>query len=423
MRALCVSQLCKEYRIGARMAPYATLRETVSNAIRLPLNRLLRRENSERETIVKVLKNLSFEVGEGEVIGIVGHNGAGKSTLLRILSRITEPTQGSVELRGRVGSLLEVGAGFHPELTGRENIFLNGAILGMTKAEVKRSFDSIADFAGVDRFLDTPVKHYSSGMYLRLGFAVAVHLTTQILFIDEVLAVGDAQFQRRCLDQIQEMRSGGRTILFVSHNLSALRVICQRGLLLEGGRLIQDGPINEVIDSYLTRLSGGSNGSSVNCETESFVVEMATVRSLSGSVIKTFDCIEITIQIRPKVEIGEGGAYVGILSSENYRISGLDFRDFAVMPKLIPGQLVQIVFAVKHLPLLPGVYKLEFHLKDMATHKIEIVPKAIRMDVSESPVYGGRKLDNWFGLVGLRASVECRQMEGHYEELHNVDQV
>jgi len=421
--ALRVNQLCKEYRIGARSAPYRTLRETVSNTIQSPFKRLFRGENGERETTVKVLKNLSFEVAEGEVIGIVGNNGAGKSTLLKILSRITEPTDGSVELRGRVGSLLEVGAGFHPELTGRENIYLNGAILGMSKAEVKRSFDSIADFAGVDRFLDTPVKHYSSGMYLRLGFAVAVHLTTELLFIDEVLAVGDAQFQRRCLEKIQQMRSGGRTILFVSHNLSALRVICQRGLLLEGGRLIQDGSINEVVDSYLTRIGGSGDGWSENCETESFVVEMASVRSLNGSLIKTFDCVEIRIQIRPKVAIGEGGVYVGILSSDNYRVSGLDFRDLAIMPKLIQGQSVQIVFTVEHLPLLPGMYKLEFHLKDMATHKIEIVPKAIRMDISESPVYGGRKLDNWFGFVGLRASVACRQVEVHDEELYNADHV
>jgi len=421
--ALRINRLCKEYTIGARSAPYVTLRETVSNAIRLPLRRLLSGERRERETIVTVLKDLSFEVEAGEVIGVVGHNGAGKSTLLKILSRITEPTDGSVELHGRVGSLLEVGAGFHPELTGRENIYLNGAILGMSKAEVKASFDSIAAFAGVDRFLDTPVKYYSSGMYVRLGFAVAVHLTTELLFIDEVLAVGDAQFQLRCLEKIQHMRSGGRTILFVSHNLSALRVICQRGLLLEAGRLIQDGPINEVIDSYLTRLGRGGDGWWENCETESFVVEMVSVQSLSGSVIKTFDCIEIKVQIRPKVKIGEGGVYVSILSSENYRVSGLDFRDFGIMPKLILGQSVQVVFTINNLPLLPGMYKLEFHVKDMATHKIEIVPKVIRMEVSESSVYGGRKLDNWFGLVGLRASVECRPMEVHDEELYSADQV
>lgn len=418
-----VNHLCKEYRIGARKAPYLTLREAVSNAIRNPLKRLFGEQNNRRETTFKVLTDLSFEVAEGEVVGVIGHNGAGKSTLLKILSRITEPTHGFAELRGRVGSLLEVGAGFHPELTGRENIFLNGAILGMSKAEVRKSFDSIVDFAGVDRFLDTPVKHYSSGMYLRLGFAVAVHLTTDLLLIDEVLAVGDAQFQRRCLEKIQKMGSGGRTILFVSHNLSALRIICQRGLLLEGGTLIQDGPINEVIDSYLTRLGGDGDGWFEKCETESFVVEMASVRSLSGSVVKTFDCIEIKLQIRPKVAVGEAGLYVGILSSENYRVSGLDFRDFAVMPKLVPGQSVQITFAIDQLPLLPGMYTLEFHLKDMAANKVEMVPKVVRMDVSESSVYGGRKLDNWFGLVGLRANVECRQMEIRNEELYSADQV
>jgi lipopolysaccharide transport system ATP-binding protein len=196
-------------------------------------------------------------VHAGEVIGIVGGNGAGKSTLLKILSRITEPTSGTAEIHGRVGSLLEVGTGFHPELTGRENIYLNGAILGMRRAEVARKFDEIVDFAGVDTFIDTPVKHYSSGMYVRLAFAVAAHMEPEILVIDEVLAVGDAQFQKKCLGKMDDVSRQGRTILFVSHNLDAVQRLCSRGLLLERGKIVADGPISEVVTRYRTSDTAG----------------------------------------------------------------------------------------------------------------------------------------------------------------------
>ena len=189
------------------------------------------------------MKDLSFEVARGEVLGIVGRNGAGKSTLLKILSRITEPTQGRIEIRGRVASLLEVGTGFHGELTGRENIYLNGAILGMRRAEISRKFDDIVAFAEVEKFIDTPVKHYSSGMYVRLAFAVAAYLDQDILFVDEVLAVGDAEFQKRCIDKMRDISSAGRTVLFVSHNATALRNLCSSGLLLESGLIVKKGSI------------------------------------------------------------------------------------------------------------------------------------------------------------------------------------
>lgn len=198
------------------------------------------------------LKDLNFDIYPGDRVGIIGRNGAGKSTLLKILSRITEPTTGRVELNGRVASLLEVGTGFHPELSGRENIFLNGAILGMSRAEIRRKFDEIVDFAGVEKFLDTPVKRYSSGMYVRLAFAVAAHLEPEILVVDEVLAVGDAEFQKKCLGKMEEVSSKeGRTILFVSHNLNNIRGLCERGILLNGGKLISNGSINETIERYL----------------------------------------------------------------------------------------------------------------------------------------------------------------------------
>jgi lipopolysaccharide transport system ATP-binding protein len=204
------------------------------------------------------LKDVSFEVKRGEVVGIIGRNGAGKSTLLKILSRITEPTEGRVTLRGRVASLLEVGTGFHPELTGRENIFLNGAILGMTKAEIKKKFDEIVAFAEVERFLDTPVKRYSSGMYVRLAFAVAAHLEPEILVVDEVLAVGDAEFQKKCLGKMKDVATGGRTVLFVSHNMGAVQTLCSQGLLLNRGCLEHAGPIRETIQKYLAQMDAGA---------------------------------------------------------------------------------------------------------------------------------------------------------------------
>ncbi len=204
------------------------------------------------------LRNVSFEVREGEVLGIIGRNGAGKSTLLKILSRITEPSEGRVHLRGRVASLLEVGTGFHPELTGRENVYLNGAVLGMSRAEIKRKFDEIVAFAEVEKFLDTPVKHYSSGMYVRLAFAVAAHLEPEILVVDEVLAVGDAQFQKRCLGKMGEVAHGGRTVLFVSHNMTAVQTLCRRALMLSSGELISDGPVTQVVPRYMRESQGPS---------------------------------------------------------------------------------------------------------------------------------------------------------------------
>ena len=230
--------LGKEYIIGACEQPRETFREMLMSAAAAPFRRLHRLGGRALpEDRIWALKDVSFEMKEGEVVGVIGRNGAGKSTLLKILSRITEPTTGRVEIRGRVSSLLEVGTGFHPELTGRENVYLNGAILGMGRAEIKRKFDEIVDFAGVEKFLDTPVKRYSSGMQVRLAFAVAAHLEPEILIIDEVLAVGDAEFQRKCLGKMDDVARGGRTVLFVSHNMGAVRDLTQRCFLMEKGRL------------------------------------------------------------------------------------------------------------------------------------------------------------------------------------------
>ncbi len=249
-----VSDVAKQYRIGARQDAYSTLRDAMARALRAPLKRLRRNGRGEADT-VWALKDVSFEVGQGEVLGVIGRNGAGKSTLLKILSRITEPTTGRVELFGRIGSLLEVGTGFHPELTGRENIFLNGAVLGMKRTEITRKFDEIVAFAEIDKFLDTPVKHYSSGMYMRLAFAVAAHFEPEILLVDEVLAVGDAEFQAKCLGKMGAVASEGRTVLFVSHNMAAVQTLCQRVIWLREGRVFEDGPAGRVVKNYITQTS------------------------------------------------------------------------------------------------------------------------------------------------------------------------
>src|ERR1044071_2325732 len=248
-----IENLSKQYRIGTRRAAYSTLRETIVSAARAPLNRLRRGQNGRAKSeTVWVLKDVNFTVQPGEVVGIIGRNGAGKSTLLKILSRITEPTKGRIELYGRVASLLEVGTGFHPELTGRENIFLNGSILGMARKEIQAKFDEIVAFSEVEKFVDTPVKRYSSGMYVRLAFAVAAHWQPEILIVDEVLAVGDYGFQQKCLNKMQDVSTGGRTVLFVSHNMGAISRLCQRCIVLDQGRIVASGPTGEAVQTYMT---------------------------------------------------------------------------------------------------------------------------------------------------------------------------
>jgi lipopolysaccharide transport system ATP-binding protein len=244
-------ELSKLYHLGTRTtSALPTLREAVVGTFVSPVKRLVSGKASGGQPLW-ALKDVSFEVMPGEIVGIIGRNGAGKSTLLKILSRITRPTSGEADIYGRVGNLLEVGTGFHPDLSGRENIYLNGAILGMRRGEIGRKFDEIVAFAEVERFLDTPVKYYSSGMYLRLAFAVAAHLEPEILLVDEVLAVGDAAFQKKCLGKMREVSGQGRTILFVSHNMSAIERMCGRVLLLQGGRLCEEGTPHSMIERYL----------------------------------------------------------------------------------------------------------------------------------------------------------------------------
>jgi lipopolysaccharide transport system ATP-binding protein len=247
-----VEQVSKRYRIGALHRGYDTFREMLTGALVSRFRRLTRGDNGDDGRTLWALKDVNLEVRRGEIIGIVGRNGAGKSTLLKILSRITRPSAGGVEIYGRVGSLLEVGTGFHPDLTGRENVFLNGAILGMRKTEIDNKFDEIVAFSELEKFIDTPVKFYSSGMYVRLAFSVAAHLEPEILIMDEVLAVGDATFQQKCLDKMHEIRRQGRTIFFVSHNLPAVTRLCKRAVLLEAGQVVAEGSPQEVVNHYLS---------------------------------------------------------------------------------------------------------------------------------------------------------------------------
>jgi lipopolysaccharide transport system ATP-binding protein len=257
-----IENLGKRYQLGTRDAGYDTLRDSITRAVRAPWERLRRRNGKRDDETIWALKDVRFDVAPGEVVGVIGRNGAGKSTLLKVLSRITEPTTGRAELYGRVASLLEVGTGFHPELTGRENVYLNGAILGMRKAEIDRKFDEIVAFAELEKFLDTPVKRYSSGMYMRLAFAVASHLEPEILVIDEVLAVGDAAFQKKCLGKMSAVAMEGRTVLFVSHNMIAMQSLCRRIIWLDGGEIVESGPAGDVVSNYLQ----GSVGSAALLE-------------------------------------------------------------------------------------------------------------------------------------------------------------
>ena len=399
--------LSKQYQIGERES-YKTIRDVITDALASPFRRFrstLRYSSNgtgAEKPNIWALNDVSFEIKRGEVVGIICRNGAGKSTLLKILSRITEPTHGRADIWGRVGSLLEVGTGFHPELTGRDNIFLNGAILGMRRAEVVRKFDEIVAFAEVEKFIDTPVKRYSSGMYVRLAFAVAAHMETEILLVDEVLAVGDAQFQKKCFEKFRQISTGGRAILFVSHNMSAMRAVCQSGVVLDRGGVVMLGEVNDVVDRYLSRLNQGS-ATAERAETESFIVEEVLIISSEGPVIKTFDDVEIRVRATAKTDIVDPGMYVGVLTMENQRVTALDFRDLHTTSPMRAGEEIEIGFRISELPILPGSYELEVYMKDMGHHKIELVPRRTRFEVVESQVYGGRKIDSWYGQIGLRA--------------------
>ena len=361
--AIVTDRLSKVYTLGTHQRGYGTLREAIMGGVR-SIGR--RRASAGPESQLWALRDLSLTIGKGEVIGLIGHNGAGKSTLLKILSRITEPSSGYADVTGRTGSLLEVGTGFHPELTGRENIFLNGSILGMRRAEIRRRFDEIVEFAEVERFLDTPVKRYSSGMSVRLAFAVAAHLEPEILLVDEVLAVGDASFQRKSLGKMSEVASEGRTVIFVSHNLAIIQALCQRGVVLEGGRPIADGPTVEAIDQYLRTLERAAEQDLLertdrdgrgDFETR---IRHVDVRQAGGSMTSTaVGGRPVTISIGITEILPELECRITIVNSLGQPITTLDSQVRAEIDERDPALGAVIECEIDALPLLPGRYRLD----------------------------------------------------------------
>jgi len=407
--AILVENLGKKYYIGKKQEKFKTLRDTLADTVTAPFRRaakLLRGQATGAaglDETIWALKEVSCQVKRGEVVGIIGPNGAGKSTLLKILSRITEPTAGCVEIHGRVGSLLEVGTGFHQELTGRENIYLNGAILGMRRTEIDSKFDEIVSFAEVERFMDTPVKHYSSGMRLRLGFSVAAHLEPEILLVDEVLAVGDAAFQKKCIGKMGNVAQQGRTVLFVSHNMGAIAQLCERVLWLENGQLKLTGPASEVVASYLSSgMQGRATWNPSSPQPEDIEVWLRSARLLSTdgqpTAIVDFDS-------RFKIEV----AYKVIKPVRNLFIA---YRLFDSMGNIVfesmdtdttglkgstrqPGQYLSTCKLPGGL-LKPGHYQLSIFSFIERVKKIEHYESALTFDVSE---VGYRLNDKRLGVV------------------------
>jgi lipopolysaccharide transport system ATP-binding protein len=404
--AIRVENLSKRYRIGGKQERYRTLRDTVTDAFASPFRRLssVVRGQSSTETnrTIWALKDISFDVAHGEVVGIIGGNGAGKTTLLKVLSRITEPTEGFAEIRGRVGSLLEVGTGFHPELTGRENTYLNGAILGMTRVEIDRKFDEIVAFSGVERFIDTPVKHYSSGMHVRLAFSVAAHLEPEILLIDEVLAVGDAEFQKKCLGKMENAARQGRTVLFVSHNMGAVSSLCGKGLLLRGGRIQASGAIDSVVASYLQE--SAASGDSVSLLNHPNRAEgrrpLLTSFSMdtSGGIAEHGAPLTIRIGYDFPEEFMAPRFVVVLRSLLGVRVFTLVS---AHQPNRLPSSLVgrgEAVCRIESLPLMPGRYYVSVRLWQ-AHKRLDDVDNVSLLQVE----WLDRDLGqfNWNGSLGL----------------------
>jgi lipopolysaccharide transport system ATP-binding protein len=388
-----IDDIGKAYRLGQEDPQHAMFREALLGAIRAPFRRLKEfRQPKKSDELFWALRNVSLNVKQGEVVGIIGRNGSGKSTLLKILSRITEPTEGQAILRGRVASLLEVGTGFHPELTGRENVYLNGAILGMNKAEIDRKFDEIVAFAEIERFLDTQVKRYSSGMYVRLAFAVAAHLEPEILIIDEVLAVGDAEFQRKCLGKMGEVtRRDGRTILFVSHNMSAVRALCSVTLLLDRGNMVAVGASDDVIERYLTNHASKDTLQRDLTRPEHAPLWMTSACILAdGKPSSTLPLgAELSLEINFAAESPTAHPRIGfvISSSDGARVLGANNRYQPSKPLDRPSESGSILCHLGAVPLMPGSYAVSLWLGNQAGDW-HVVPDALTFMVIQRDIWG-----------------------------------
>jgi lipopolysaccharide transport system ATP-binding protein len=404
-KSIQVENISKSYRLG-KMNQDNMLREHLVNLLKNPFAR-----DTNSGEILWALKDVSFSIEEGEVVGIIGRNGAGKSTLLKVLSKITFPTSGRVQVCGRVASLLEVGTGFHEELTGRENIYLNGSILGMKKSEVEAKLDAIIGFAGVERFIDTPIKRYSSGMRLRLGFAVAAHLEPDVLIIDEVLAVGDAGFQKKCLSVMQDLRKGGRTVLFVSHNMAAVENLCSRGIWIDSGKVRQDGSTHQIIESYMSTFS----------ESQDSVADLSGVESRSGSGLirytgMAFLTLDEPSQPQPLTRSGDSVRLRFFYQAKKtiphpsfgFRLHtelGTLVTDTSTwhhsldIPEIAPGD-GYLDLEVEFLNLLPGRYGFSLWITGIGGHVYDGIEHCASIEVGLANIYrSGKEIDQRSGIV------------------------
>jgi lipopolysaccharide transport system ATP-binding protein len=383
MPVIKAENLSKQYRIGTVRGRYKTFRESVTETLLAPFQKLSPK-NSKSEYFW-ALKDVSFEIEQGEVVGIIGANGAGKSTLLKILSRITKPTQGEVMVRGRLGALLEVGTGFHPELTGRENVYLNGAILGMNRQEMARKFDEIVDFAGVEKFIDTPVKHYSSGMELRLGFAVAAHLEPDILIVDEVLAVGDASFQQKSLGKMNQVASEGRTVLFVSHNMSAVSSLCTKAYWLNHGTIEKVGNAAEVVRNYLssdTAISSSRNlrDNALHQGSHHIIqsVQLLHCDELDP-VFKTYSTFSFEVECKVDIQqVRHGSVGYNIKNDQGHVICAGHLDQYQRFT--IETEIFHVNAEVVQLPFVPGTYFLSLFFVS-SSNNLDIIENAISFKV------------------------------------------
>jgi len=407
-----VENLSKQYRIGAK-EKYKTFRETLVDAVKAPfqkitnLNPKSQIRDLQSETIW-ALKDVSFEVRQGEIVGIIGRNGAGKTTLLKILSKITEPTEGRVELRGRVGSLLEVGTGFHPELTGHENVYLYGAILGMDRYEVTRKFDEIVAFAELEKFIDTPVKRYSTGMYMRLAFAVAAHLEPQILLVDEVLAVGDAAFQKKCLGRMGDVSEEGRTVLFVSHNMRAIQKLCFRSLLIEQGHVFLDDSTERVVKTYLSSREEEQSESITLHSLPRRAGLGEQIRITKGLILNSRDEVQeqilfgeqfaIYIEATSNEDLNDLSVIIGIDSFTEHRITTIASEDSDVFFSASPTNPLRVQARIDHLTLKPGIYLITLGIRSRGTG-FDHLPHVIRLEVMEVSESGSKPDSGTWGVV------------------------
>jgi lipopolysaccharide transport system ATP-binding protein len=409
-----IEQLSKSYRIAhnRQRGPYRTLREALGELASAPLRRL-RGMQDDRIEEFWALNDVNLEVQQGEVVGIIGRNGAGKSTLLKIVSRITAPTHGRAELRGRVGSLLEVGTGFHPELTGRENIFLNGSILGMSRREIRRKFDEIVDFSGVEKFLDTPVKRYSSGMYVRLAFAVAAHLDPEILIVDEVLAVGDAEFQKKCLGKMKDIGNGGRTVLFVSHSMGAVENLCSRVVVLKQGSISFAGQVSDGIEFYVSEMSRRAGGfidlGHHPARRRGSIPLLKGVRFIDAAerertCFATGETMTIELTVDPLTSIESPQFGIGVDDWMGTRVFSLaTFLSDSVVPPIKDRCVIRCTVDV--LPLVAGHYSLSLSAGSGCDLLMDAIDNAVELEVQGSDFYGnGRAQNPSLGRVAVRSA-------------------